>query len=440
MKQFIFLTAALLTGWTLSAQDASELGKSLTPLGAEKAGNQDGTIPEWTGGIQKPPEGYKKGDHHPDPFPDDKIVDTITRDNLGQFEARLSPGQIAMFKKYPTWKMNVYPTRRSASYPEHIYQETIKNASRAELTNKGNGVAGAAVGIPFPIPKTGVECVWNHLLRFRGETLKRTVGQVVPTPSGRYSVVKLEEQGMFLYNTRGRTIADINNKFALYLQKVVAPARLAGTQLLIHETLDQNKSPRAAWTYSPAQRRVRRAPTVAYDYPGTASDAQRTSDQLDMFNGSPDRYNWELVGKKELIVPYNSYKLHSPRVNTRQIIQPGHINQDLSRYEVHRVWHVEGTLKNGKDHIFSRRTFFLDEDSWQILVADQYDKAGNIWRLSEAHTINYYEMPMIWETLMTIYDLKNGRYLAFGLNNQDDIEEFNHEDRESNYNKIRSGR
>jgi hypothetical protein len=174
-----------------------------------------------------------------------------------------------------------------------------------------------------------------------------------------------------------------------------APARLAGTILIAHETLDQVKEPRRAWVYNAGQRRVRRAPNVAYDNPGTAADGMRTSDQFDMYNGAPDRYDWKLVGKQELIVPYNSYKLHSDQVKYKEILTPLHINQDLTRYELHRVWVVEATVKSGTSHVYPRRTFYVDEDSWQILAVDQYDARGQLWRVSEAHCINYYDAHLL---------------------------------------------
>ncbi|MDF2782009.1 MAG: hypothetical protein K0S96_1813, partial [Geminicoccaceae bacterium] len=158
--------------------------------------------------------------------------------------------------------------------------------------------------------------------------------------------------------------------------------------------------------------------------PGTASDGQRTSDQLDMFNGAPDRYDWQLVGRRELYIPYNNYRLHSDALTHDQIIQPGHINPEFTRYELHRVWEVEAKLKDDTSHLYAARRLFLDEDSWQIVVADHYDRRGQLWRVAEAYTINYYEIPLLWETLFCVYDLQNGRYLAFGLNNELEVDQF----------------
>jgi len=209
-----------------------------------------------------------------------------------------------------------------------------------------------------------------------------------------------------------------------YKQAVTAPARQAGTILLAHETLDQVKEKRSAWVYNTGQRRVRRAPDVAYDNPGTAADGMRTSDQFDMYNGAPDRYDWKLVGKRELIVPYNSYKLHSDSVKYADILKPLHLNQDLARYELHRVWIVEATLKPGASHIYKRRTFYVDEDSWQILAVDQYDSRDQMWRVSEAHCVNYYDAQVFWSTLEAHTDLIAGRYLVVGLDNENAMYDF----------------
>ena len=214
---------------------------------------------------------------------------------------------------------------------------------------------------------------------------------------------------------------------------MTSPARLAGTILMVHETLNQVADPRRAWVYNTGQRRVRRAPNVAYDNPGTASDGMRTSDQLDMFNGAIDRYDWKLVGKKELYVPYNSYKLHSDGLKVKDIVTPLHINQEHSRYELHRVWVVEATLKKGKRHIYAKRRLYIDEDSWGALVVDQYDGQNRLWRVSEAHSINYYDVQAFWSTLEVHMDILSGRYLAHGLDNENEMYDFSFVSKPGNY-------
>lgn len=399
------------------AQSAADLGKTLTPMGAIKAGNADGTIPEWTGGITKPPAGWQAGQLETDPFASDKPLFTIDSKNVDKYADKLPEGLKALIKQYPdTYKMPVYPTRRSAGYPDRIYAETIANATRAKLAAGGNGVEGAKEGVPFPIPTEGVQAVWNHLLRFRGLDTVRRVGQANPQVDGSYTMIMLEESVKYLYQAPGGTTG---NTSLFFLQEVVEPARLAGEILLVHETINQVAEPRSAWTYNPGQRRVRRAPNVGYDNPGTASDGLRTNDNFDMFSGAPDRYDWKLVGRQEMYVPYNSYKLHGKDVTYAQMIKPRHINQDLARYELHRVWVVEATLKQGTSHVYAKRRLYIDEDSWQILVADHYDGRGQMWRVAESHGISYYTVPTYWSTLDTLYDLQSGRYTAIGFDNQE---------------------
>lgn len=425
-KTIAALISALLAvsaGAAVSPEQAARLGRDLTPVGAERAGNADGTIPEWTG-ITSPPAGYRLGMHHPDPFAADRVLFVIDRSNYKQYQDRLSPGQIAMFERYETYKMPVYPTRRSASFPERTYEFTKRNATTARLVADGDGVEGAAEGFPFPIPQNAYEVMWNHKLKYKGVALLRWNNQVAPTATGAYNVVRLREELLGLYYKPGATVEEINNILVYFFQVVEGPARLAGNILLVHETLNQRLQPRQAWVYNPGQRRVRRAPNIAYDNPGTASDGLRTNDMTDMFNGAMDRFNWELIGKREMYVPYNSYKVHSDKVGYNDLVRPGHINPDLLRYELHRVWVVDARLKQGMRHINGRRTFYFDEDSWQILLTDHYDNQGRLWRHSEAHSINYYEVPTFWSTLEVHHDLQSGRYIAVGIDNQEKVNDF----------------
>jgi hypothetical protein len=411
----------------VSSTEVAKLNKELTPMGAERGANKDGSIPSWNGGITSVPAGYTVGEHHVDPFSADKVEYTITSANVAQYKSMLTPGQVKLFETYPdTYKMNVYQSRRSASYPEHVYQASIDNAGRTELVEGGNGIKDAAVGIPFPVPKDGLEAIWNHILRYRGEAITRQGGQAAPTASGDYTYLGFDDQLMLPYGMKGASAAKLKETNILFKfkQKVTEPARLAGTALLVHETMNQIQTPRQAWTYNTGQRRVRRAPNVAYDTPGTASDGLRTTDDFDMFNGAPNRYNWTLKGKQELLIPYNDYRLHSDSLKYADILQPGHINPEHVRYEKHRVWVVEASLKSDTRHTYKKRVFFIDEDSWQIAVTDIYDNRDELYRVGVAHGINYYEVPTQWSTLEVFHDLQSRRYIAMGLDNEAKMYDF----------------
>jgi len=432
MKKFTLACLSMLAGVIIgapataavSAAEAAKLGNELTPLGAEKAGNADGSIPAWDGGLTSAAQAgfanFRPGQHHPDPYASDKPLFTVSAGNMNQYANKLTEGHKKLLQTYRnTFKMIVYPTHRSGAAPQRIYDATKRIATTAELAKGGNGVTNAGEGIPFPIPKSGVEVFWNHVLRYRGDVIVRNIGQAPVTAGGDFTMVKFHDETMVAYSLAGAKSENLNNIIAYFIQETTAPARLAGEILLVHETLDQSVENRKAWVYNPGQRRVRRAPNVAFDNPGTNSDNLRTSDQFDMYNGSPERYDWTLVGKKEMLVPYNSYKLHQNTLKYTDILKKNHINPELARYELHRVWVVDSKLKAGQSHLYSRRTLYVDEDSWQILAVDCYDSRGTLFRVQEGHVINFYDVPAIWTALETVYDLSNGRYLALGLDNEE---------------------
>ncbi|TKB57509.1 DUF1329 domain-containing protein [Ferrimonas aestuarii] len=430
-KHYSLLASSLLAISTLSfgvvaavsPEKAAELGKSLTPLGAEMAGNADGTIPPWTGGLTQVPASYQGGTALTDPFADEKPLFTISAANVDQYQDKLTPGQVALLKKYPdTLSFPVYQTHRTVALPQFIYDYAKENATKAQLVSGGNGIAGVKDYVPFPIPNNAVEIVWNHITRYRGGSVERTSVQAPVLRNGDYTPIKAIDR--FVWPTSMKEPKDDkkdDNVLFYYTLEVLEPSRLTGNVLLVHETMDQVKEARRAWVYNAGQRRVRRAPQVAYDGPGFAADGQRTSDQLDMYNGAPDKYNWELKGKQELYIPYNAFRLANKELSYDDILLPGHLNPEHLRYELHRVWVVEGTVKDDERHVYAKRTIYVDEDSWQAAVIDHYDARGELWRVQEAHELQYYNVTVPWMAAEVLHDLTNGRYMALGLTNEEKV-------------------
>lgn len=405
----------------VGAEEAAKLGSVLTPIGAERAGNAAGTIPAWTGGITRPPASYSRGDRHTDPYPEDKPLFSITADNAHEHKKHLSKGQLAMLAAYPkTWKLQIYRTRRSASYPEWVYEAVVANATSARVVLEGKGsVENSHVSSPFPIPQSGVEAIWDHNLRWRGVRVSRSEGKTAVTRLGNYTVIRSAQEIGFPHGSRHESSFSRRypNVMIAIKEKVFAPALLSGNGGLVIETIDQSSEPRKAWSYSRALRRVIRNPYVAYDFPAADSDSLRTVDDGSMFVGPPDRFEWKLHGKQEIYIAYNAYRLHSGDVGPKNILRRQHINPELARYELHRVWKLEAVLKKGMEHIYSRRIFYLDEDSWQIGLAESYDQSGRLWRVNEAHALNHYEVPVHWSTLLVWHDLFARRYTIGGLDN-----------------------
>ncbi|GAB2879305.1 DUF1329 domain-containing protein [Pseudoduganella ginsengisoli] len=400
----------------MAPADVERLGKDLTPVGAEKAASKDGSIPSWEGGITRAPAGFDPKAGYADPLGDDKVQYTITSANMAQYKDKLAPGQMEMLKRYPTYKINVYKSHRTAALPASMYEHIKAEAGKAELASGGSGVVNIQKSsVPFPQPKSGVEAIWNHVMRYRGGSVQRFSTEFPVQANGAFTPV-----------TRSETIAFAHampkpeaNRLLYYTGAITGPASMAGEAIMVIDPLDQVKENRLAWSYNPGQRRVLRAPDIAYDSPGQGADGLRTTDDYDGFNGAPDRYDWKLVGKKEMIISYNNYKITSKSLKYADIVRPGHVNQDLVRYEPHRVWVVEATLKDGKRHVYGKRVFYIDEDTWQVAHADAYDGRGELWRVHEIGAIQYYDAPTPYFAYEAQYDLQARRYLLTGLSNQE---------------------
>ena len=401
---------------SLTQAEIDSLGTTLTPIGAQKEGNAAGTIPEWTGGLPTDAGQSLPNNFLESPYKDDQPEFVITAQNYQQYKDNLTPGQVALFERYPeTFRMPIYKTQRSVGFPQSVYDQVKATAGQAKLVNGGDGISNFAHGsFAFPIPKSGAEVVWNHNTRYR-LNVHRWYMQAMPQTNGSFTLIKMEEEVGYPEQMSDVDASTMPNTLLFFKQRVNAPARLAGNVLLVHDSLDQLKEPRMAWVYNAGQRRVRRAPQVAYDGPGTASDGMRTSDNFSMYNGAPDRYDWTLVGKKEIYIPYNSGKLTEPGVQYDDVLQAGHINPDFTRFELHRVWEVQGNVKDDQRHIYAQRNFFVDEDSWMISLADHYDGRGTLWRVGEGHLGFNYQQKIPGYSIETLYDLLAGRYIALGM-------------------------
>ena len=405
--------AALPAHAKLTEAEVARLGADLTPIGAEKAGNKDGTIPAWTGGLCEPPAGWTPDKGYVDPFPNDKPKVTITKANADQYKDKLTPGTLALLNKYDTFKMPVYETRRTACYPQAVYDEVKSFATKIEL--QGFGISGGRSDVPFPIPKNGLEAMWNHQQRYLGGGLDRDYNSFPVRGNGDFYKVGAHEFRIFNANLDQPQ----DNLLLVFLSSLTAPATLVGTVYLVHEPLDQVKEARSAWIYNAGQRRVRRAPELSYDSITDGTEGMRTSDQFDAWNGAPDRYDWKLIGKKEIYIPYNSYKLSNKALKyDKDIIRKNTPNSDLMRYELHRVWQVEGTLKAGSRHIYGKRVFYLDEDTWTVVYEDCYDTRKQLWRVGVHSMIQFYDAKVPWYRSNTWHDLNNGDYLTSGFDNE----------------------
>lgn len=388
--------------------DVKRLDTDLTPMGSIRAGNESGSIPEWTGGMAAGAAPVDANGNYHNPFADEKPLFVITAQNYQQYSDALSEGQIARFKTYPNFSMSVYPTHRSTALPESYYQKTRENLNTVMLENDGQTLANYEYGIPFAMPTQPLEVMWNHLTRFRGGSIDREFATSTVARNGTSSVITYHQ-----WLAWREVFSDLpagDNRLFNTMVRTLTPARYAGTVTLVQDSMDTSRNPRAAWQYNPGQRRVRRAPTLAYDTSTRYSSGLVTSDSMDGYNGAPDRYNWKLVGKQELFVGYNSYDLSDKSVSYAELLTPNYLNTDLVRYEKHRVWVVEASLKEGVRHMYQTRRFYIDEDSWQIMTSDIYDGRDVLWRLYESHLKQMHDIDTPITAIEVTHDLLSGQY------------------------------
>jgi len=355
----------------VSTQEAEQLKSTLTPLGGEKAGNKDGSIPAWTGAA------IKSGK---DLFAGEKPLYSVNSTNMGSYADKLSDGVKALLNKYPnSFRLDVYPTHRTAAAPQWVYENTAKNAVSAKIGNDGLTLEGAYGGVPFPIPKSGQEVHWNHLLQWRGESVEYRMKVWAITASGEAVLatggITYEQFPYYRKDGKGK----YGGVFLQALQATESPPFRAGEAILMHEQADYTKD-RLIWQYLAGQRRVRRAPNIGFDTPDFAASGVRFFDEPFGWMGSPERFDFKLVGKKEMLVPYNNNKLLSTK--DVEAIGAHHLKPEHVRWELHRVWVVEATLKKDKRHAVPKRVVYYDEDSWGTLIMDGWDAQGKLWHTS----------------------------------------------------------
>jgi hypothetical protein len=411
------LGAVLAIGSIVSAvaADASKLGTELTPAGAEKGANKDGSIPAWPGN-QVEQTGWTYGKFRGDYFryKSDKPLFTIDASNADKYADKLSPGQLAALKQIKGYRMDVYPTRRTCGLPDFVAENTKKNVTAAKLAADGWGLKEAVVpGIPFPMPESGVQAMWNSKLRYRGIGMdyKNTVTTLSPRKGGSEWIRAGQEfTAYYPWGAKGSHQLSKLPPIEYYAYFAYnSPPALAGQALSIAYFLDQPGS--ETFYYFPGQRRVRRMPSYSYDAPQIGFESQYTLDEPFVFNGTLDRFDWKLVGKKELYVMYNAFGAFDFSAKVDDIEKPDFIDPGHRRYELHRVWVVEATVKQGMRHTTPKRTFYLDEDSWNLVVADDYDAQGKIVKLREGFLIPVYETGTCDVSAFVQQILTEGRYL-----------------------------
>jgi hypothetical protein len=406
------LAAAPAAFAAVTADEAARLKRELTPLGAERAGNADGSIPAWDGGIAR--SGDKASGRMPDPFKDDKPLFSINAKNMAQHGERLSEGTRAMMQRYPdSFRIDVYPTRRSAAAPQWVYDNTFKNATRAKLS--GDVVEGAYGGIPFPLPRNGAEVMWNHLLRWRGASFQYFPSSYQLTADGNAVLsTNLSVDEQFPYYFQDGSPEQLGKTGDYFQTKVafIGPAIRAGEAVAGRINLEPGKD--QAWVYLTGQRRVRKLPNPCCDTPAASTAGVSSYDELTVFLGRLDRFDWKLVGKQEMFIPYNGNRLMQAKTDA-EVLSPHHVNPQWMRWELHRVWVVEATVRNGQRHVSPKGRYYCDEDTWTCVLGDRWDAKGQLWKTLWASPIVVPGLPATTVISFGLNDLLSGSAFAGGI-------------------------
>jgi hypothetical protein len=414
----LMLAAALALLASRRDSTLSSLPAELTPMGAERAGNPAGTIPAWTGGVTEPPAGWTEGEPWTDPFADDPVLFSIDANNVHEYADRLTEGQIALLEAYEDYRLDVYPTRRRCGYDPSVYERVQRNLRLARVDD--DCLLRGGVSSPlFPVPQTGCEVIWNGKQAIYNGVwgFDRIEVTLLPTQAGVF-VPQKRRQAIWIRSNQPAfpTYDSLEGVGAKSFNHFLAPPKQAGEITLVHALVDGHLE---AWTYNPGQRRVRRAPRFEYDNPAPGWQGLVTVDMVNGFVGAPDRYEWKLLGKQELYVPYNAARIHDRSLAYEDIAEPRYPRRDLIRYELHRVWKVEATLRGDTRHVMPRRIFYLDEDSWIIVATLAYDARGQLWKVTEHMPQVIYEIPACVMSTSVYYDLVAGRYLLSPLANEE---------------------
>ncbi len=396
----------------IAAEEAKQLGTILTAVGAERAASADRSIPAYDGGLTSPPPAYRPGSgSRPDPFAEEKPILIIDGRSVAAHEPRLSEGVKALLRRHADFRLDVFPTHRTVAFPPFVTENTVRQSTAAHTTNGGLSLAGVRAAYPFPIPKTGYEAMWNHLLRFQGVcTAKRIFAWIVESSGRRTLGSAAQVIESYPYWDERSPLSETYFRFRI---RYDAPARRAGEGFMLVDPIDYVERGRRSWQYLPGQRRVRLAPSLAYDTPNAATSGAQTFDDALLFNGMMDRFEFTLVGKRELYVPYNAWRAVY-QSTPEQLLGARFLSPDAVRWELHRVWVVDARLRPGKRHVYSRRVFYLDEDSWAALLSDQYDARGELYRVGVTLMAPSYDVPAPFADPFLHYDLATGAYAING--------------------------
>jgi hypothetical protein len=467
-RQFTVLTGWGIAGATIpamqaqaAAPDSALLKTKLTPLGAERAGNADGSIPPWTGGLAEPLLPETQPIDIGVVYGGDEAFQTVDKGNVAQFATLLTPGTQEMIRKFG-FSIKIFQTCRTAAAPQYVYDNTAQNVTRTQFDPAavGMGFTGAYGGTPFPIIDTGnpkiggAQLIWNHLTSWRGISLYTKYAPRFVVADGKLilSAVAISRFIYPYYDPEGGP--ETYKGWFSKVRRYCMPLNLSGWSpgYWSGDDPEQQKLANAASWCSPMWNGdemltcfstnatttpdmmfcVRRAsdeitsfvpmgtanaikiPQEFNIYAGFDPAAAKIAglDEYSCFNGTPMQYDWRFINKEEMLVPYNCNAMHFHPA--QEVLQPKFPSPDIVRWEKHRVWIVEAQLKPGQTNALARRRLYIDEDSWLALLGEGYDAGGNMIKYHSVYNRCVGSLPATCELGSMVFDLTTGNYVFEG--------------------------
>lgn len=323
---------------------------------------------------------------------------TINSSNVAKFEEVLDPELFNAISKGWT-EIKVGETTSFGLHPNYI-KASQENLGNVKLGAKTGEISGWSAGRPFieepelTDPRAGEKLAWNYKYGYNwgdNAAIYPFYWKYRNMESG--EVERTIKFNFHFLNYKGRVNQDPTPNIepnpsdlfrAIYVQ-VLEPYDVKNTQLLIHRAADDLKRDNA-WLYLGFQRRVRRLAT------GQVTDAFLGSDimieDFEGYNGRVSDMKWEFKGTKNVLLPFYNH-------NEMTLDQDTHSDSDGYKvtafggkggcfpqvsFQLRKVYVVDA-IPVDENHPMSKRTFFMDAQTFTIPRTNIYDRAGKLWKM-----------------------------------------------------------
>lgn len=319
----------------------------------------------------------------------------IDKNNADQFKSVLLP---RIYDQIKAGNTSFTIGKQLSAPPPAVFVAASKKSAVTAKVEFGKGrISGYQGGMPFPYepslsdPNAGEKLAWNvrygleipddvQLGPFVWEYRDANTGKINRT---------LDLDPSFISNTGFRTMnkpehmAGSEEFFNMDMITVKSPQDLKGTGLLLKRRVDSSRDDDGQ-LYLGFQRRARRLATSATTDPFLGSNVM--IEEFRGFNGKLNDFTWKYLGTKNLLVAYYSHKEAKLRDDYKTadwrptaFKGKGQCWADVP-WSLRKTYIIEMSPKRA-DHPVSKRTMYIDAESFHVVVSEVYDRKGELWKL-----------------------------------------------------------